>query len=141
LAELSALKQRGGLRPFLVEGEGMTKDPQKRKAHNRTYYLKNKKKYTDYRNARRKEITQWYINYKSKQICSICGEDHPACIEFHHRDPSLKDLDVSVAVARSWSIKRILKEIEKCDVVCSNCHSKIHWNERLSNSIGRVPDS
>ena len=37
-------------------------------------------------------------------------------------------------VGNGLSADRILKEIEKCVVVCSNCHKKIHWNQKCSIS-------
>ena len=75
----------------------------------------------------RKKILDWYRNYKQGLEC-LCGEDHPACLDFHHRNPDEKEAEVSTLVGTSGSINRILKEIAKCDVVCSNCHRKKHWN-------------
>jgi len=55
--------------------------------------------------------------------CSICGlVDNPAVYDFHHRDP--KEKDVGISQAKSWAA--IEKELEKCDLVCSNCHRKLH---------------
>lgn len=62
--------------------------------------------------------------------CEQCGENHPACLDFHHINPVSKDLEVSALVARGHSIDRIKKEIEKCKVLCSNCHRKLHWDDR-----------
>ena len=66
--------------------------------------------------------------------CSICN--YNKCInalEFHHKDPTQKDFGVGTnGHTRSW--KRIEKELEKCILVCSNCHREIHdeINKRLS---------
>ena len=60
--------------------------------------------------------------------CKKCGESHPATLEFHHRDPREKSLEVSIMVFKeTW--KRVLREIAKCDVYCANCHRKEHWTE------------
>lgn len=83
---------------------------------------------------RRKELKVWFWDYKSQLKCSICGEDHPACIEFHHTDPSKKDSTISYLVKRGCKITTIKKELKKCAVVCSNCHKKIHWKD-YSNSL------
>jgi hypothetical protein len=48
-------------------------------------------------------------------------------LEFHHREPKLKEIVVSKALDWGWSIERILNEIAKCDVLCANCHRKQHW--------------
>ena len=60
--------------------------------------------------------------------CEICGEDHPACIDFHHKNPEEKLGDVSDMVGFAYSEDRILQEIAKCNVWCSNCHRKHHWS-------------
>jgi hypothetical protein len=84
----------------------------------------------------RQRIREWYFNYKATHHCEVCGEAHPACIQFHHLDPSQKDNLVCVMVKNRVSIERIEEEIKKCQVLCANCHSKVHWygkdeNERL----------
>jgi hypothetical protein len=63
---------------------------------------------------------------KSQRGCKKCGETHPACLEFHHRDPAGKEMNISVMAYR-LSKPKMLAEIEKCDVLCSNCHRKLHW--------------
>jgi hypothetical protein len=63
--------------------------------------------------------------------CEVCGESHPPCIDFHHRG-SDKIACVSKMVSDGTSWQKILDEISKCDVLCSNCHRKVHWDERKS---------
>jgi hypothetical protein len=95
-------------------------------------YNKNKK-ITTIRNKRNKQRNvEWYNEYKSNLICSKCGENHPACLEFHHDDPNKKEFNVSELIRTTYSIKRILKEIEKCTIFCSNCHKKYHYNNHLN---------
>jgi hypothetical protein len=55
--------------------------------------------------------------------------NHPAVLCFHHRDPENKEFTISDDILRITSIKRLQNEIEKCDVVCANCHAKRHWRE------------
>ncbi len=59
-----------------------------------------------------------------------CGESHIATLSFHHRDGSTKECDIRTIVVKGWSWKRVLEEISKCDVMCENCHRKLHWEER-----------
>ncbi len=80
---------------------------------------------------RREEISEWFASYKAELACIECGENHPACLEFHHRNPAEKDIDLGKAVKQGWSIQRILAEMEKCDVLCSNCHRKRHYQEKM----------
>jgi hypothetical protein len=68
----------------------------------------------------KREIIRWYINYKSGLVCDICGEDEPCCLDFHHKEN--KTIKVGLCAGKGWSKNRILKEIEKCEVLCGNCH-------------------
>lgn len=102
---------------------------EKLKECRRKWYRQNKEKARAAVVARQKEIKIWFQYYKKTLSCS-CGEDHPACLEFHHRDQSKKTMMVSTMVADGWSIERIKKEIALCDVLCSNCHRKYHYEDR-----------
>lgn len=58
--------------------------------------------------------------------CLICGYDEcPAALEFHHIDPTQKEFQIS----KRWSMtdERIKSEIDKCVLLCSNCHRETHW--------------
>ena len=61
--------------------------------------------------------------------CMDCGNSYdPICMDFDHtRD---KDVNVAVLTAGSFSLKRIREEIEKCEIVCSNCHRLRTKNRR-----------
>jgi len=62
---------------------------------------------------------------KSKLKCDQCGESDPRCLEFHHRDPSEKIEGVRHLWHKS-SKKTAMDEMEKCDILCANCHRKHH---------------
>ena len=64
------------------------------------------------------------INYKGGK-CSKCGYDkYYQVLEFHHLDPFKKDLDWGKMRLTSWA--KIKEELDKCVLVCSNCHKEIH---------------
>jgi hypothetical protein len=102
-----------------------TKDKQKLSENSKRYYRKNKWKYAEYRDQRRKELREVVEEYKQQHPCA-CGEDNLACLVFHHRNANEKELEIAVAVNRQWSNKRLFAEIEKCEVMCANCHLKLH---------------
>jgi hypothetical protein len=57
--------------------------------------------------------------------CGICG--YSKCIsalEFHHTDPSVKESQISLSNTRKW--EKVVCELKKCVMVCSNCHREIH---------------
>lgn len=96
------------------------------------WYKKNREKVNASNSERRKEMKMWLAELKTGLKCSTCGESHPSCLQFHHNDPAQKELSVTDAVSYGWGKNRILLEMKKCTVLCSNCHFKVHWNERLS---------
>ena len=59
------------------------------------------------------------VEYKGG-CCIRCGYNKSyVALEFHHKDPNSKS-------GKSWSLDRLKKEVDKCILVCSNCHSEIH---------------
>lgn len=46
-------------------------------------------------------------------------------LEFHHKDPMKKEFTIS---GKSYSFERLKREVDKCILVCSNCHAEIHEN-------------
>jgi len=100
------------------------------KEYQKKHYLENRDAYIKRKIDRRLAIREWFSEFKSVLKCEICGEDHPSTFDFHHIDPSIKEMTVSKAVYEGYSISKIKKEIEKCQVFCANCHRKHHWEER-----------
>lgn len=114
-------------------------DKDKRKEYQREYqrklYHANREKRMQKTNEYLKEQKRWWNEeIMSKASCTQCGFSHPGALDFHHRDPSAKEGAVTRMVLQKRSKKAILEEIAKCDVLCSNCHRILHWNERNSGS-------
>lgn len=65
--------------------------------------------------------------YKKKNGCSKCIESDPFLLDFHHRDPKDKFKCISRMVSQGYGLERIFEEIEKCDLLCGNCHHKYHY--------------
>ncbi len=97
--------------------------------YTKRHYKENKDYYIQKAKRNRESIRRWFKEYKSDLGCEKCEEAHISCLEFHHEDPKEKEISVSTAVSRCWSIERIEKEVDKCTVLCSNCHKKLHWKE------------
>lgn len=72
----------------------------------------------------------WIREHKQTSGCTTCGEDDPACLEYHHVHPKKKKFSIgSVPVHTPKHV--ILREIEKCVVVCANCHTQLHTHESV----------
>jgi hypothetical protein len=92
------------------------------------HYKNNKSKYVE-RAKKRKPVEYQKTRNLLKGLktqCIRCGEDHPAVLDFHHTNPDEKES----SIARIKSRKKIIEESKKCIVLCSNCHRKLHWEER-----------
>jgi L-lysine 2,3-aminomutase len=93
---------------------------------------KNREHVREKQRERRQAVKQWfYEEVVSKQSCTECGENHPAVLDFHHLDPEEKENSICDMVCKRFSKKKILAEVSKCIVLCSNCHRKHHWQERI----------
>jgi len=108
------------------------KDKDKRRAYDRQYHAnrtdETKARKVRLQRDRKRKTREWLNQYKRALLCQ-CGENHPACLDFHHNDSSRKEMAISNAVQRGWSIARITAELEKCIVLCANCHRKLHSKE------------
>lgn len=102
----------------------------KMRLYRREWYARNKVHARSKVMERRATLKIWLRNLKQYLACSKCGENHFSCLEFHHQNPKIKDKPVSATISDGWSKERILREIEKCIVLCANCHRKMHFRER-----------
>ncbi len=109
----------------------MPKSKAENKRLHREWYLKNKEKVAEKQRKKRQARRAWFeTEILSKLKCEECNENHPACLDFHHKDPSEKDGMVGDMLHQNVSIAKIMLEISKCKVLCSNCHRKHHWLEK-----------
>lgn len=74
---------------------------------------------------RRKKLKQMAIDYKGGS-CQKCGYNKcNGALEFHHLDPNEKDFGISAkGDTKSW--ERIRVELDKCILICANCHRELH---------------
>lgn len=96
----------------------------------KSHYQKNKKYYIDKARKGSDRIREFFTEYKKTLSCKNCGDDRWYVLQFHHKDPTEKDFEVSKAVSKGMNKQKILREIEKCDVLCANCHMELHHFEK-----------
>ena len=64
---------------------------------------------------------------KTSSGCSSCGyNEHPSALDFHHIDESTKTAAVSSMVRNRLPVADIAAEVDKCIVLCANCHRIFH---------------
>jgi hypothetical protein len=72
----------------------------------------------------------WLDEYKKTLRCERCGFADYRALEFHHDGSREKDFNVADMIHSGLSRAAIMREIDKCIVLCSNCHQITHYGER-----------
>ncbi len=107
------------------------KDPKVREQHReyqRKWRKRNAKKHFLIKKKSEAKRKLYAMKYKASRGCKYCGEKHPACLLFHHVRGK-KIFNVSCCYHRC-GLGKLKKEIKKCEIVCANCHAKLHWKMR-----------
>lgn len=92
------------------------------------HYQKNKEKICEDVAARKKSHKDSVDAYKMQIGCMHCGYAvHPSALEFHHTDDNKEG---NVATMYSHSREKLFAEVEKCQVLCANCHRIEHAEGR-----------
>ena len=94
-----------------------------KKFKDRTEDDRKKANYNHVKNFR-KRTKEKAVEYKGGK-CKICNYDRcVSALEFHHLEPSKKDFTLSQSMNIAWD--KIKEELDKCILVCANCHREIH---------------
>lgn len=120
------------------------------KAYDRAYFAnpnnaekirkRAKEHYWANRDKKLAQVSKYQFDRKVKATailggkCFKCPETHPAALQFHHKDPATKVLNLSsktLAMPKKFPWNVIEMEIEKCELLCANCHAKYHtmWDQ------------
>ena len=90
-------------------------------------YCSQKCKNIDAVNTLRRRRKREAVEYKGGK-CSLCGYDNSySALQFHHINPSEKSFGISKGITLRWN--DIVKELDKCVLVCANCHAEQHGEE------------
>jgi hypothetical protein len=86
---------------------------------------------------RRRKLRTMAIQHAGGK-CIKCGYNkYPEVLEFHHRDSKQKLFGIGQrGLTRSW--ERIKNEIEKCDLLCANCHRELHTDLDKFNALNKT---
>jgi hypothetical protein len=98
-------------------------------------YGKRKRQHTFCKDCQREKNRDKFRDFKQKCAiykggkCKECGYNKCiAAFEFHHLDPTKKDFSISRVKARIFD-EDIKRELDKCELLCANCHREKHWLE------------
>ena len=113
---------------FVQQSETMAyKDIEDRKAYHREWYAKNKaRRIRQIREYKARERNK-FVQFKSGLSCCVCGYYRCArALEFHHLDSEQKEIEINRLVRQKQFFARMTREIQKCRVLCANCHRVLH---------------
>lgn len=109
---------------------------EKRNAEKKEKSLLNKRLRSSEKKRKLREFNRALVwNYKLTHPCIRCPEDDPACLQFHHRNAATKCFEIAQGNKKSTRVLEM--EIAKCDMLCANCHSKLHFYSEPPTHWGR----
>jgi hypothetical protein len=93
-----------------------------RRLSNQKYHRLNKKSHQEKVKKTKEAFRRWAEDLKRDRPCVDCQRRFPpCCMDWHHKDPSTK-VDTVGRITATGNKSRVLAEIIKCELVCSNCH-------------------
>lgn len=92
------------------------------RAYGKKNYQENKERYFRLAKKRDDELDKLINDFKDKP-CADCNQKYPPYVmDLDHVDPSTKEFKVSTMRRRKMAFEKIIAEMNKCEVVCANCH-------------------
>jgi hypothetical protein len=120
-------------------GLGEGRDPQAQRDARRRWYDAHREVYYS-RNVRNRAKRVEMVRAMKAKPCADCGQQYPFfAMEFDHRDGEKKEFNIATAARTLIGLNRLLREIEKCDLVCCLCH-RYRTARRAGWSEGQVVD-
>ena len=86
--------------------------------------------YMNQKNAQNREIVH---NLKQNSCCAKCGENRWYVLDYHHLNPEEKEATIARLTSNKYKLEDIQKEVNKCIVLCANCHREFHHFEKQNN--------
>lgn len=108
----------------------MTLTGEQRREYAKNYYHENKEAYKERQQIRRRAFVKIVAEIKGYTPCTDCGVQYPPYVmQFDHLPGTEKESVLSRPQNFS-SITKIFEEMDKCEVVCANCHAIRTWTRR-----------
>jgi predicted HNH restriction endonuclease len=113
------------------------KNRERIRAREKQHYEENKERISTHRKERYHKLKEdFLLTYKKGKKCVICGwNKHPEILQFHHKDRTKKMFTIgNIKVTERTTPKNrelVKKEIDKCLLLCPNCHALLHLKKRV----------
>lgn len=90
---------------------------------------------TTYSKQARKQVKTLLVDAFGSRCC-YCGEIFPIEVfEFHHMVGETKSFDIAQGISKHVSWEKLIKEVEKCVMLCANCHRMLHHGHLSSSNM------
>lgn len=130
--QLKEVNKHGRKRMF-INGHNNRKYDDKTQ-YKREWNHKNRKSRYDYNVKYIDKRKNDMILFKGGECCEChikYDGSNQAIFDFHHINPTKKEFNLNKATICNTTIKKVYNELEKCKLVCSNCHRMIHFKKGL----------
>ena len=108
------------------------KDCQKSQEHKHYEESKERQYLVKERAKNQKDNNLSFIENLKQQGCSKCGDKRFYVLDFHHINPNEKENTLAHMI-KSNSLENLKKEVDKCILLCANCHREFHFLEKEEN--------
>lgn len=72
---------------------------------------------------------------KSQYSCAKCGDKRGYVLDFHHLNPEEKENTIARMLSNRYELDKVYDEINKCIVLCANCHREFHYFQTLNSNL------
>ena len=101
---------------------------------NKKWRDKNKEKIAAYSKKWLEKYKEEILSLKIGKSCSQCGyKEHQEILQFHHKNPMEKEIGIGKS---HHNLERIKREINKCILLCPNCHMWEHFQKGMKYAAG-----
>jgi hypothetical protein len=106
------------------------KDPEKQREAIRKHYYANREYYIDKAKKRKQSMRDFVYEIKGKTPCADCYIQYPYYVtDFDHLDDKITTVSNLV---NKGNLEKVIAEIAKCELVCSNCHRMRTYKRRIN---------
>lgn len=145
----NAAKEAAGLETYISHGSRVQSKPDdvdlpeglvwEELTQDQRWHYKNREWNTERTLRRRARLRRWIHERKTDSDgCRHCGEADPACLDFHHRPETDKEMAINKMVPHGYSKADIESEMEKCQLLCANCHTRAHAPVSATGASGTI---
>ena len=123
--------------PALSQSKLCSGCKKERKAYDKDYFREHAKEKTANAIETKKSLLARYRALKHGKICMACGGGpyHFCILDFDHLPGHRKVMDVSRMVRLGYAWEKVVEEINKCQLICSNCHRLRTFFRRMGKEV------